>query len=74
MFRSVRLEHLAAFNEHGRHDVMPAAKHIVGDLVDQVAALDAAGPVVPQVMMRVADRQFGLEGGLLHAIEPRLIG
>ena len=60
-----RAVHRHALDEHRATHVVPAAR--VGEqLVDQVAA---AG-MVPQVMVRVADRQVGLEDVLLHLREP----
>jgi hypothetical protein len=71
-FQSVRLEHGAAFDEHGRHHVVPAGE-VVEDFVEQVALLLAFVPLVPQVMVRIADRQLGLERRFVHFRQPVLV-
>src|SRR5207302_5723753 len=57
---AVRLEHRAALDEHGRDHVVPARK-VVDDLIEQITLLLTLVALVPQVMMRIADRRLGLE-------------
>jgi hypothetical protein len=40
-----------------------AALHICQDLLQQIARSDACGTEVPQVMVRVTNRQVGFERG-----------
>ena len=49
------------------------APRVLQDLVEQIARDDAGGLAVPQVMMRVADRQVGLERLLDGQGEPVVV-
>ena len=67
--RAARAVHRVALQEHGRDDVVAGAE-IGEQLVQQVAVV---GPL-PQMMMRVDDRQLGLEDRLGRRLgEPRLV-
>jgi hypothetical protein len=46
-----------------------AGRHVFGELVDEVAS---ALVVVPQVMVRIDDRQVGLERFFLRELRPRV--
>jgi len=50
-----------------------AARDVVEDFVEQIALRLALVALVPQVMMRIADRQLGLERRFFHLVEPRLV-
>jgi hypothetical protein len=58
-----------ALDEHGRDDVVPRA-HIGQELVEQIAA----ARVIPEMMVRVDDRQIGLEDFLGPLAEPFGVG
>ena len=67
---AVRAIHRVALEEHGGHDVVPGAE-IGQQLVQQIAVIRPD----PQVMVRVDDRQLGLEDRLgLRPRQPRLVG
>src|SRR5215467_1201036 len=51
---------------------MPAGD-VVEDFVEQVALRLALVPLVPQMMVRIADRQLGLERRFVDLIEPLLV-
>ena len=57
--------------DRGRHVV--AAADVFEDFVEQVARGDAAGHLIPQVVVRIADRQGGLERLLDCQLEPLVI-
>ena len=65
LLRPVGAVHLAAFLEAGRDDVVAAAD-VFEQVLEQVAV---AGPV-PQMMVRIDDRQIGLEDLLAALVEP----
>jgi hypothetical protein len=65
--RPVRAIHRAALDEDRREDVVAGADHVIGKLVDQVAA---ALRVVPRVMVRIDDREIRLQRGLLPLPRP----
>ena len=67
LLRAVGAVHLAAFLKTGRGDVVAAAD-IGQQILEQIAV---AGPV-PHVMVRVDDRQIGLDDLLAPAVEPIL--
>src|SRR5262249_17772302 len=69
---TVWLEHGPALDEDRRDDLV-AGRHVGHDLVDQVACRRARGVLIPQVMMRVADGQIGLERGLDGLREPVVV-
>ena len=60
LFRPVGAVHGAAFDEDRGDDVVPGPQVLL-DLVHQVAPLDPPLAVIPEVMVRVADRQVGLD-------------
>lgn len=64
--RPVRRLHPAALQEHGGDDVV-AGRQIRDEFVEQVTALRA---VMPEVVMRIDDRQSGLDDVLMHLREP----
>ncbi len=68
--RAVAAVHRVAFHEHGGHDVV--ARVDVGEkLVEQIAMVRT----LPQMMVRVDDRQFGIENRLGRLLgEPCLVG
>ena len=63
--RTVRPVHRPALHEDRRHDIVAAAR-IRQQFVQQVAAFG----VVPKMVVRVADRQLGLEDILLDLRQP----
>src|SRR5438105_15745167 len=63
--RSGGARHGARLHEHGGEDVVAAAR-IRQQFVEQIAP---ARPV-PEMMMRIDDRQIGLEDRLLAPVEP----
>ena len=65
LLRAVGAVHLAAFHEAGRDDVVAAAE-IGQQILEQVAV---ARPV-PQMMVRIDDRQIGFEDLLAALVEP----
>ena len=65
LLRPVGALHRARLHEHGREDVV-AAVGVGEQIVEQVAPALA----IPQVMMRIDDRQVGLEDRLLAPGEP----
>ena len=65
LFRDIGAQHRARLHEHRRQDVV-AAVGIGEQVVEQVAPVLA----VPQVMMRIDDRQVGLEDRLRAPGEP----
>src|SRR5205814_9466388 len=65
LVRPVGAVHLAAFLETGRDDVVPAAD-IFEQILEQVSV---TGPV-PQMMVRIDDRQIRLEDLLAPLIQP----
>ncbi len=67
LLRAVGAVHLAAFLETGRGDVVAAA-----DIGEQVLEQIAVARPVPHVMVRVDDRQIGLDDRLAPAVEPVL--
>ena len=52
---------------------MVAGPHVLQDLVEEIARDDPGGLAVPQVMMRIADRQLGLERLLDGPGEPVVV-
>ena len=63
--RRKRLRALAAktfstLDEDRRHDVMPA-RQIREHVINQIALLHRMRPVVPEVVMRITNRQIGLQ-------------
>jgi hypothetical protein len=58
--------HSAALHEHGRDDVV-AAHQIDDQLLQQIAPRRT---IVPQMVVRIDDRQFGFDDVLAHLVEP----
>ena len=68
--RSIRPVHRSRLDKHGGAHIV-AAIHVGGQLVQQIALVgDALGPEIPEVVMRVADRDVGLQGRLLGQGQP----
>ena len=65
LLRAIGAIHLAALLEAGRDDVVAAA-----DIPEQVREQIAVVRSVPQMMMRIDDRQIGLENFLAALVEP----
>jgi hypothetical protein len=65
--RPARAQHRARLHINGRDDIVPAAG-VGQELVEQIAP---SGPI-PQMVMRIDNRQLRLEDRLLVAIEPIL--
>jgi transposase len=61
--------HCDALDEDGRDDVI-AAVHICKQVIEEIARAEAWS--VPQVVMRIDDRQIGFEDLLIPAVEPVL--
>src|SRR5215813_10395157 len=68
-FWPVDFEHRRTLDEYSRHDVV-AAPYIRQNLIEQIARGDACGPEIPQMMIRVTNRQVGLKGSLDCQREP----
>jgi hypothetical protein len=54
-------EHCAAFNKNARHNIMLTGVDIGEKFIQKVGAGQAIGPIAPQVVMRVTDRQGGID-------------
>src|SRR5262245_15217447 len=65
-------EHGAAFDEDGGDDVVSTGD-VRADLVQEVALLHSAFAGVPEVVVRIADGEVGLERLLLDLVEPGLV-
>ena len=50
-----------------------ATRNVLDDLVEQIARLHRPLVLVPEMMVRIADRQIRFERRLLHLVEPRLV-
>src|SRR5262249_45014541 len=71
-FGPLRLEHRAAFDENGRDNVV-ATTDVLKDFLKQVALLDGSLADVPEMVVRVTDREIGLECRLLYLRQPGLV-
>ena len=72
LLRPIGAVHREMLDEHRGDDVV-AAVDVVQDLVQQVALLDASLPAIPQVMVRVADREIRLERVFADECEPVVV-
>jgi hypothetical protein len=70
---SVGAVHRKVLDEHRRDDVVTALQ-VAQDLVQQIASVDPPFPTIPEVMMRVADRQSRVDGLLPNLRQPVVIG
>ena len=71
-FGAIGPEHRPALDKYRRYDVM-AARQVLEKLVEEIARRDPVEAEVPQMMMRVADRQLRLEGRLDGARQPVVV-
>src|SRR5215469_8602875 len=66
----IRSIHGPGLDERGGPHVV-AAVHIGAELVKKIALVRyPLGPEIPEMMMRVADRDFGLQSGFLGQLQP----